>query len=307
VLALHLATTFIAVPRAVLPVANLVLAFLALGLPFYALFRGAEARWTMRLGWLFVGVGAGLQLAMILLANLALRSFPVAASLSMTLGQAGLFAWCLGAGGLVSLMLKDRNLLIPVAIFLAAFDIFLVLTPTGLTRIVMTQAPEVLKNVAYQVPKASSAPVHGLLSPLALVGPADLLFMAMFFACLHKFGLRARATLLAMIPTLVAYLVFVVLFGHLTVGRMSLAQLPALVPIGAVVLIANAGLFKLKKDEVVGTVGVAVVMLGLLAWGMTRPVTVSLVDEKGKPVSRTRQSPPPNLPHQGGGVEGRQR
>jgi hypothetical protein len=117
-----------------------------------------------------------------------------------------------------------------------------------------------------------------------VVGPADLLFIAMFFASLHKFGMRVGQTVWAMIPTLIAYLLVVVVFGSVSVGRVSLSALPALVPIGAVVLVVNGRLFKLSKDEILSTALVTVLVLGLLAWFATRPVTVHLIDEHGRPI-----------------------
>lgn len=284
VVVMDLASGYVALPHQAVPWASLALTFFSLGVPIYALFRGSGLEWSLPLGWLFVGAGAVLQAATIAASRLAFQDKGVGAGLCMAAGQAGLLIWCLGAGGLVSRLMKDRNLLLPVTIFLAALDVLLVLTPTGLTRVIMSAAPTVLSHVGYAVPQPTSHPTLGIVRQLAVVGPADLLFLAMFFASLHKFGMRVEQTVWAMIPTLFAYLLVVVVFGGITLGRVSLGALPALVPIGAVVLLVNGRLFKLTRDEIFSTMLVGTLVLGLLAWFATRPVEVKVVDRQERPV-----------------------
>jgi hypothetical protein len=270
VVAMDLASMFVVLPVRLLPWASLALTFFSLSVPIYAIFRGAEQEWSLKLGWSFVGIGAVFQGTMIAAMQVGFHGKGLGAGLCLIAGQAGLLTWCLGAGGLVSRLIKDKNILLPVTLFLAALDMFLVLTPTGITHIVMNAAPQALHQMGYAVPRVATPHTHGLVRQLAVVGPADLLFLAMFFASLHKFGMRARQTAWAMVPTLFAYLLIVVLLGGLAVGRFSLGALPALVPIGAVVLIANFRMFTLSKEEAASTVLVGLLMVGLLAWGLTR-------------------------------------
>lgn len=284
VVVMDFASGLVALPRSAVPWVSLAVTFFSLAVPIYALFRGSAREWTRASGWLFVAAGAVFQCATIAAAKLALHDKGAGAGGCLAAGQAGLLTWCLGAGGLVSRLMKDRNLLLPVTIFLAALDMLLVLTPTGLTHMIMSAAPTMLGDVGYAVPRATSLPPRGIVRQLAVVGPADLLFLAMFFASLHKFGMRAGQTVWAMIPTLVGYLLIVVVFGGVSVGRVSLGALPALVPIGAVVLLVNGRLFKLSRDEIVSTVVVTAFVLGLLCWFATRPVEVRLIDEHGRPV-----------------------
>ena len=95
-------------------------------------------------------------------------------------------------------MIKDKNLLLPVSAFLAGFDIFLVLTPIGVTQQIMKKAPEVLPAVGLNIPKPAATPTMGPVEPFAFVGPADFLFMGMFFVAIHRFDLKARDTALWM-------------------------------------------------------------------------------------------------------------
>lgn len=270
VVAMDLASMFVVLPVRWLPWVSLALTFFSLSVPIYAIFRGAELEWSVLLGWLFVGIGAVFQAAMITWAQVGFHNKGLGSGLCLIAGQAGLLTWCLGAGGLVSRLIKDKNILLPVTIFLAALDMYLVLAPSGLTHIVMAAAPQALHQMGYAVPRVATPHTHGLIRQLAVVGPADLLFLAMFFAALHKFGMHAKRTVWAMVPTLFVYLLVVVVLGGLAIGRFSLGALPALVPIGAVVLLANFRMFSLSKEEIVSTVVVGLLMVGLLAWSLTR-------------------------------------
>ena len=172
---------------------------------------------------------------------------------------------------LLSLAIRDKNLMIPVAIFLVGFDMFLVFNPSSPTRIALDAAPGVTQNFLASVPQAKSvgAPKAGV-QDLAQVGPADMLFAATFFALMFRFGMRAKQTLYWMAPVLVVYLLLVVYFGHVNIGPLSLAMLPAMVPIGLTVLLVNWRHFKLQGQEVVGVVLVALLSVGLAWFGVYR-------------------------------------
>jgi hypothetical protein len=183
-----------------------------------------------------------------------------------SLGQTGLLVWCLGLGVLVALLIKEKNLILPVALFLAGFDAFLVLTPYAPTAAIVEQNPAVFQSVASSVPKAREAkpaekPKEAKLEALAFIGPADFLFAAVFFALLYRFKMRVRETALWLAPVLVMYL-FIVL------SPFGLCMLPALVPIGGTVLLVNRKEFTLTKDEVQATWGVAVIALCLAGFGL---------------------------------------
>ncbi|MCX7799864.1 MAG: hypothetical protein N2109_05925, partial [Fimbriimonadales bacterium] len=160
-----------------------------------------------------------------------------------------------------------RDRLAPMCVFLPFFDAFLVLTQKGWTKRVLETAPQVLESVAMRVPEVSSGPKAAPLAATAFIGPADLVFVALFAALIHRFQLNVRATVLWLAPVLAAYLVVVMVLGHVAVGPVSLGALPALVPIGLVVLLANVRRLRLTRQEWVLTVFAGLLGLGLVALG----------------------------------------
>jgi len=268
---LHIVAPILALPASLIFVASVVASVLAISLPILALFEGSKQEWTFTKGTIFLGAGVVVQFGSIALAQVVFRNEIALIIPLIALSQVGLVLWCLGLGAMISLLVLDKNLIFPITIFLALIDIFLVLTPVGITKQVMEAAPEVLQNVGLSVPKPAAAATTGRVAQLANVGPADLIFIAMFFAALMRFEVNAKKTLKVLMPTLAAYLLVVVFLGQFKLGRLELSALPALVPIGIVVLLANLKEFKLSRDEKLSTglvLGIAVLLIG---WGMTRP------------------------------------
>lgn len=253
-----LATT--PIPLAYIQPANILATIVLVSLPIFGLYRGADHPWTPAFAVLYVVLGVVIQFGAVALSKGALQATPMAAVVG-ALAPVGLMLWCIGLGALLATLLKDKNLLIPVSIFLAAFDIFLVLTPLGPTQKILQAAPQIFTSVAYTIPTAVEKPTHGPIRPFAYIGPADFVFMAMFFVAIYKYQMRAKQTLLALIPTLLLYFVLVFLIG----------PLPALVPIGLCVLAVNFKEFKLNKEEWASTAVIAAIAIGLIAWGATRP------------------------------------
>ncbi|MCW5942482.1 MAG: hypothetical protein KIS66_09640 [Fimbriimonadaceae bacterium] len=256
------------VPLGWVPAASLLVTMFFVFVPIVALFRVAGHAWTPRLatgllaGGVLVHVGLGFA-AQGLLRN----EGPVAAFLT-AFAQAGLLTWCLGLGGLLATMIREKNMLLPIAIFLAGFDIFLVLTPAGPTKYVVENRPEILQAVAYQVPSVGTA------APLAYIGPADFLFLGAFFIALFRFQMQTKRAFYWMVPTLIVYLLTVVLFGSVRIGGVALGALPALVPIGFCVMLTNLREFRLSRDEKWATLVVALLAVGIVVFGATRPTPV---------------------------------
>ena len=128
---------------------------------------------------------------------------------------------------------------------------------------------EALVRIAYSVPKIGTVSHGGHAESLAFVGPADFMFLAMFFVALYRFQMRTRETLLAIVPVLAGYLSIVLLAGHVSFGPVSLAAMPALLPIGATVLIVNRREFKLTKDEKYSSFLIIGVGLAVVTWRMS--------------------------------------
>lgn len=289
--AIRLTLGFVSFPIAVLPALNLALAAIFLAAPVLAVYWAADRTWTPRSVGLFLVSGLviwGVSIAMDL--NV-FGGKGVASAVVNAIGQVGLATWCVGLGALLTSLLREKNILVPVAIFLAVWDAFLVLTPVGPTSQFLKNAPQVLNTIGMSIPIAASEPTTGRAAVGAYVGPADLVFLGTFFVALFRFEMRTKETLRWMIPALVAYLVVVLVFG---------LPLPALVPIGLVVMLVNWREFKLSKDEKLSTLVVAAIGIGLVAWGATRPrptppaepSTVAPAQERGVP--GVKPSPEPS-------------
>ena len=252
------------VPPRVVNLLNLFLPMLYLGVPILAIYRVASAEWTKKLAVVFLMGGALTWGCFYWLEKYPLSDSTFGANAALAISQIGIETACVGLGAVLATMLPDKNLLIPIAIFLAAYDIFLVRTPVGFTHQLITRAPAMLRDTAVRVPAASAHHAGGAVAPNAFIGDADVVSLAAFFVAMFRFHLRPRETFAVMLPTLIVYLVVVVLFH---------VELPALLPMGAVFLIMNYREFRLTKDEKLQTGLIALLVCGLLTWGLTRPRT----------------------------------
>jgi hypothetical protein len=261
---------YVSLPLEMLRPVNLVLAILFLVVPILGMFFAANDRWSWKTATLFVVGGLMVQFGIIALGAYIDLPGPVAGVL-IAIAQAALGCWCAGLGALLATRIKEKNIILPISIFLAAYDFFLVLAPWGFTQKLLKVAQPVFTKVAAQIPAVSTAPTHGVARAGAYVGMADLVFLAMFFIALFRFRMRTRQTLYAVIPALIAYLLVVILFGGQSIAGFPLSALPAMVPIGLAVLIVNWPEFDLKKDEKIATVVLAIFAFAFLAFTVTRP------------------------------------
>lgn len=265
---LRLLIGFVAIPESLVGTASIAVSILFIALPVLGSYAGGGFPWTWKTAALMVVVGAAMQVGFLMLPLQGAP--PLVMGLALAISQTGLLVWCFGLGATLAGLLKDKNLLLPVAIFLALFDIWLVFAPGGVAKKATSNVPnatsDILHKIALQVPQPVSHSSGGFAQPLAYIGPADLLFIAMFFVALFKFGMRTRETLNWLIPTLVGYLLLVLLFPTVHFGPFSLGALPALLPIGAVVLLVNRKEFKLSKDEKASTLVILIGGIAVLTW-----------------------------------------
>lgn len=176
--------------------------------------------------------------------------------------------WPVALGILVGTLVRDKNLLVPIALFLITFDLLLVLAPTGPTRAMMKQpiTRQAFDMLAYQVPAPRSQAVEPSVrpQPLAQIGPADSLFLAMFAFALYRFGMQVRKTFAWMVVALILYLGVVIFAGSTSVVGIPLKMLPGLVPMGIVVLAVNRREFSFSPEERRLVYGVIAVCLFLI-------------------------------------------
>ena len=286
---LRVAMGFIGVPPHVAGPLSLVTTAIIVGASFFALFQGAKGTWNALKGFIFIGIGILIHGGGIIAIN-AMKLQGAPGVFVEVLTQMGVMIWCMGMGALVAILIKEKNLILPVAIFLAGFDAFLILTPTTPMAQIAQKNPEVVGNIGMTVPQVKAqnpdeAPKAGIVD-MAYVGPADLFFAATFFVCLYRYKMKAKKTAIILGPVLFLYLILVMSLG---------IPLPALVPIGLTVLLVNVGEFRLKKDEKVAVGFVFIIALGLAGFGLYKRTTYEPPVEEETLIELPGGTPPPEL------------
>ena len=156
---------------------------------------------------------------------------------------------CTFLGIALSRIVREVNVLLPVALVAMPIDYLGAMTPIGFTQNVMTQHPAMVQAVSVPVPTL------GGLHPIGFIGPGDALFLAFFLAVVQRLALNMRGTFWGMYVLLTLTMLIV-----LTTG----ANIAALVPMGLAVLIANGPSFRLQRSEVFATLYAAVLVLVLV-------------------------------------------
>ncbi len=168
-------------------------------------------------------------------------------------------AVCIGVG--ISRMIREFKLLLPIAVVLALVDLFTVFGGGVVQQAVNGSSPlaaKAMSALTVQLPQTSvtqgSAPIQ------LLIGFADFLFIALFFACFRRFGIAAWGTFIALATFLTLYMVVVAYTG---------IALPALVPIAVVIITMNLRYFRYDRSEIVALAvagGLVAAITGALYW-----------------------------------------
>ncbi len=164
---------------------------------------------------------------------------------------------CAFFGILLSRIIREPNVLLPVALVAMPIDYLGAMTSIGFTQNVVTQNPHLVQALSVPVPAIGSSPQHhGALHAVGFIGPGDALFMAFFFAVVLRLNMNVRGT-------------FWWMYGLLTLTMFIVLSplgfnIAALVPMGLAVLIANFRHFKLKREEVFATLYAAILILALV-------------------------------------------
>ncbi|MCW5937144.1 MAG: hypothetical protein KIT11_07555 [Fimbriimonadaceae bacterium] len=303
--ALRVVLGLVSAPPPVAMVLTLVVTVLFVGLPVLAFFRAASFPWSFKSSIAFVVAGAALHAGCAVLLGSVLPRVGLATVFVQALAQLGLMVWTLGLGAFLAQLIREKNLILPVALFLAGFDAFLIFNPASPTTALIQGRPEFFRSVAMDVPALKvatpEAETTARVEPIAFVGPADLFFIATFLVCLFKFKMRVKETARWLVPVLAVYLVVVLL-------PIGLGMLPALVPIGATVLLVNRREFQLTGEERAATIGVGLLALALAGFGIYRAATYRPpeppIDSSQRPGV---QAPPERAASPGQAVPGRSR
>ncbi|HEY3298733.1 MAG TPA: hypothetical protein VGK34_08775, partial [Armatimonadota bacterium] len=151
-------------------------------------------------------------------------------------------------GYLVSFIIKEPNILVPVALVAGIVDFWNVMVgPLGK---VVEKHPAIVDKVSVHVPSV----VRGL--PAPTIGMGDIVFLAMFFGVVYRFGMNAKSAF---------WLGYILLAVSLFAVLIFPIAIPALVPMGIAIVISNFNRFKLKRDEILATVIVSVFVAALLS------------------------------------------
>lgn len=192
----------------------------------------------------FLGVAVALT---VLLMTVKLSAF--GALLAFAIRDIGLMFFALSLGYAISTIVREPNVLLPVAIFAALVDFWSVnYGPLGM---LLATRPEVVEAAAVQMP------VVGRMMPVSVIGVGDFVFLALYFAVMHRFRMNVRGAFWLGFFLLTLTMLAVILVDWLS-------AVPALVPIGIAVLVANRKHIRLKRDEVISTLLVGIVLVTLI-------------------------------------------
>jgi hypothetical protein len=210
-------------------------------------------RWTGRIAAIYVAAAAVLWFLTLDQLH-PLRHAGTAVNMMILLSRTALLGLFLttaltALGTLLARIIREPNVLLPVAVVAMPIDYVGAMTNIGFTNTVVKNAPNVVQAVSVPVPHM------GGLHPLALIGPGDALFMAFFFTVVMRLDMNMRGTFWWM-TCLLALAMFIVLLTPFPIA--------ALVPMGISVLIANWRYFRLKRDEVFAMIYAALIIFAVV-------------------------------------------
>lgn len=161
-------------------------------------------------------------------------------------------------GGLVSVRVKDKNLLLPIVMFAAYIDLWTV--TKGPVAAVLQKAPGLVEAVSAPIPHLGKIGFQ----PLSVVGPGDFLFLGLVFAAVHRLNMNGKKNY---------WFIFLAMaLGMLLVVFGVFPYIPALIVLSAAVVAANYKEFKLSKEEKISTAIVGIVLAASLplVWYLIR-------------------------------------
>ena len=183
-------------------------------------------------------------------------------------------------GYLVSLRIKDKNIILPVVMLAAYIDFWTV--TRGPVSVVLEHAPEVVEAVSAPIPQVGT----GVFMPATMIGPGDFLFMGLIFAAIHKLGMNGVRN-------------FWFIYAATALGMMAvmlglIPWLPALVVLAVAVVAANWREFKLSRQEKISVAVVAAILLISvpIVWSVFRPhVEKALKQTPKTPITAPEHKP----------------
>jgi hypothetical protein len=161
-----------------------------------------------------------------------------------------------GLGVILSQLVREIKILLPVAVVLAVVDLYVVFGGGLVTQANSGKAPAAQAAMrSLTVGITPRLPANVVSPPPLAVGFADFLFIALFFAAFARFGIPAGRTFALLCGILCLYMLAVII-GHL--------DLPALLPIACVVIGGNMRAFHYKREEAFAMLYAGLIVLGIL-------------------------------------------
>ena len=217
---------------------------------------------------LLVGLACALPMGGVLLANY--WHFPSSLALSLTANNLFLPIGAVLVGSAIGRIIKHPNTLLAASGFAIFFD--LVVVGMGTVAQVLKSNSNIISAVS--VGAGGNVPVPPWVKSVPLVsavtiGPADVLFLAMFLAAVAQLP-RLKPEWALSLGRTVRWM-YALLFAALVLVETTSLPVPALVPMGLAVLIANVrhGAFtkQEKRDLWIGAVFAILCSFGIVAYG----------------------------------------
>ena len=177
------------------------------------------------------------------------------------LANIALILWAIFLGRLVSRVIREGKLLLPVAVVASVADIVTVFY--GAVRHLSEKAPAVVEAFSAQTPVAP--PPNVTVPILFFVGIGDFLFMAVFMTILARYAMNpVKAMWAAFAAMLIAPVPFIIWQG--------LVGMPGLPFISAAVLVTNWRYLRFDREEVraLGFAAALVIAVAAAAWVILR-------------------------------------
>lgn len=141
---------------------------------------------------------------------------------------------CFSFGSLLSFIVKEKKLLVPVMLCCALIDFWT--CTMGFTHQVMSKVPEAVSAVSTGVPMLGGMGIN-----VATIGPGDFIFVSLVYAVVLRFDLNIKRTFWFIFGLMYVAMLLIV-FG-------LLPFVPALICVCIGTLLANMGLFDFDKSE----------------------------------------------------------
>ena len=153
-------------------------------------------------------------------------------------------------GVALSRIIRERNVLLPVAFAAMPIDYLGAMAPQGFTHDVVKHAPQIVQAVSVGVP------MMGGIRPIGFVGPGDVLFISFFLAAVVRLDMNVKGTFRLMYVLLTLTMLIVLQWGP---------PIAALIPMGIAVVAANWRMFRLERSEAFAMLYALIVVVSLAA------------------------------------------